>query len=93
MTRTLLPGLVPVSVCGACRVVVKTRSRYPYIGRLGENGLYVAVDGNGHGARGRDEIGRLASTVVLGQERDFPSRRRRSLLPWSPRHDRIAPAT
>lgn len=72
MTRALLPRPVQVSVREACCVVDKARSRYPYIGRLGEDGLYVAVGGNGHGARGCDEIGHLASTVVLDQERDFP---------------------
>ncbi|MGW5780361.1 hypothetical protein [Streptomyces sp. NPDC003863] len=72
MQRMLLPGLLPVSVREACPVVDETRSRYPYIGRPGEDGLYVTVGGNGHGARGRDETGRLASTVVRDQEEDFP---------------------
>ncbi|MFG2938182.1 hypothetical protein [Streptomyces sp. NPDC048282] len=43
------------------------------IGFLGEDdGLFVAVGGNGDGARGSDEIGRLAATLVLGGERDSP---------------------
>ncbi|WP_086826319.1 FAD-binding oxidoreductase [Streptomyces sp. NRRL B-24572] len=72
MMRTLLPGLEPVSVREACCVVDKTPSRYPYIGPLDDDGLSVVVGGNGHGARGSDEIGRLASTVVLGRPWDFP---------------------
>ncbi|MER8041691.1 FAD-binding oxidoreductase [Streptomyces sp. NPDC094032] len=71
--RTLIPALEPVSVHAACCVVDKTPTRHPYIGALDEDGtLTVAVGGNGHGARGSDEIGRLAATVVLGQAWDFP---------------------
>ncbi|MFD5325216.1 NAD(P)/FAD-dependent oxidoreductase [Streptomyces sp. NPDC127092] len=73
MARLLLPGLAPVSVREACCVVDKTPSRYPYIGHLdAERTLSVAVGGNGHGARGSDEIGRLAAAVVLGGPWDFP---------------------
>ncbi|MEV4936897.1 FAD-dependent oxidoreductase [Streptomyces zaomyceticus] len=57
MMRLLLPGLEPVSVREACCVVDKTPSRYPYIGHLGDDGLSAVVGGNGHGARGSDEIG------------------------------------
>lgn len=40
--------------------------RYPYLGPLDDHEtLTVAVSGNGHGARDSDEIGRLASTIVL----------------------------
>ncbi|MEU9456808.1 FAD-dependent oxidoreductase [Streptomyces sp. NPDC048277] len=81
MMRTLIPALEPVSVRPACCVVDKTPTRHPYIGPLGplgpgghdgHDGLFVAVGGNGHGARGSDEIGRLAATLVLGGEWDFP---------------------
>lgn len=73
MTRLLLPSLEPVSVRTACCVVDKTPTRHPYIGAPGEDdSLTVAVGGNGHGARGSDEIGRLTSTLVLGQDWDFP---------------------
>lgn len=72
--RQLVPGLKPRSVRAACCVIDKTPSRYPYIGHLdGEDSLAVAVGGNGHGARGSDEIGRLASRVLLGQTWDFPA--------------------
>lgn len=73
MMQMLLPDLRPVSVRAACCIIEKTPSRYPYIGHLDEDeSLTVAVGGNGHGARGSDEIGRLASTVVLGRPWDFP---------------------
>ena len=68
MCAMLVPDLRPVSVREACCLIDKTPSRYPYIGHVGEDeSLTVAVGGNGHGARGSDEIGRLAATVALGQ--------------------------
>ncbi|MFI0923410.1 NAD(P)/FAD-dependent oxidoreductase [Streptomyces sp. NPDC021012] len=73
MTKVLLPGLEPVSVREACCVVDKTPTRYPYLGHLDKDkSLTVAVGGNGHGARGSDEIGRLAATLVLGDRWDLP---------------------
>ncbi|MGW4788568.1 NAD(P)/FAD-dependent oxidoreductase [Streptomyces sp. NPDC004230] len=71
MMGMLMPGLKPESVRAACCIIEKTPSRYPYIGHLDEDeSLTVAVGGNGHGARGSDEIGRLASRVVLGERWD-----------------------
>lgn len=70
MLRTVVPGLTPVSVQSACCIIEKTPSRYPYIGAIHEDTLTVAVGGNGHGARGSDEIGRLAATVTLGEPWD-----------------------
>ncbi|MEO6701174.1 MAG: FAD-binding oxidoreductase [Jatrophihabitantaceae bacterium] len=68
MARQLLPDLRPVRVREACCLIDKTPSRYPYIGHLDEDDTFtVAVGGNGHGARGSDEIGRIASSLVLGQ--------------------------
>ncbi|MGW3959574.1 NAD(P)/FAD-dependent oxidoreductase [Amycolatopsis sp. NPDC005003] len=68
MRSLLLPDLRPVSVREACCLIDKTPSRYPYLGHVTEDEtLTVAVGGNGHGARGSDEIGRLAATVALGQ--------------------------
>ncbi|HEY3749109.1 MAG TPA: FAD-dependent oxidoreductase [Pseudonocardiaceae bacterium] len=73
MVRLLLPELRPVDVHEACCLIDKTPSRYPYIGHLDDDETFtVAVGGNGHGARGSDEIGRLASTVVLGQPWQWP---------------------
>jgi sarcosine oxidase len=68
MARTLLPGFEPASVRHSCCIIEKTPSRYPYIGGLaGFPGLSLAVGGNGHGARGSDEIGRLAAATVLAE--------------------------
>jgi sarcosine oxidase len=73
MMRTLIPGLEPVSVREASCIIEKTPSRYPYIGHLdGDPSVAVAIGGNGHGARGSDEIGRLAATVMMGKPWDFP---------------------
>ncbi|GGU67047.1 hypothetical protein [Lentzea flava] len=49
----------------------RRRRGIPNIGHADED-FAVAVGGNGHGARGSDEIGRLASTVVLGKPWDCP---------------------
>ncbi|WP_066582748.1 NAD(P)/FAD-dependent oxidoreductase [Cellulomonas timonensis] len=70
MMQMLVPDLKPPSVRSACCIIEKTPSRYPYIGHVDDETLTVAVGGNGHGARGSDEIGRLAATVVLGQPWD-----------------------
>ncbi|MFG3107075.1 NAD(P)/FAD-dependent oxidoreductase [Streptomyces tendae] len=73
MMGMLIPGLKPESVRSACCIIEKTPSRYPYVGPFGEDtGLTVAVGGNGHGARGSDEIGRLAAGVVMGERWDSP---------------------
>lgn len=67
------PGLQPAAVREACCIVDKTPSRWPYLGHLDEDAtLAVAVGGNGHGARGSDEIGRLAAALVLGEAWDLP---------------------
>jgi glycine/D-amino acid oxidase-like deaminating enzyme len=54
-------------------IVEKTVTGYPYIGFLdSDETLAVAVGGNGHGARGSDEIGRLAALTVAGKPLDCP---------------------
>ncbi len=71
--RRLLPDLTPVNVRPACCMIEKTPSRYPYIGHPGDDqDLTVVVGGNGHGARGSDEIGRLGASVALGERWDCP---------------------
>lgn len=71
MMKLLVPNLQPVSVQSAACIIEKTPSRYPYIGHINNDETFtVAVGGNGHGARGSDEIGRLASTVVAGKPWD-----------------------
>lgn len=73
MADLLVPGLKAESVRSAACIIEKTPSKYPYIGRPGEDGtLTVAIGGNGHGARGSDEIGRLAAREVLGLPWDCP---------------------
>ncbi|MES2273974.1 MAG: FAD-binding oxidoreductase [Chlamydiota bacterium] len=66
-------SLNPKSIREACCIIEKTPSHYPYIGQVDEDSsLNIVVGGNGHGARGSDEIGRLAANVVLGNKWDFP---------------------
>jgi sarcosine oxidase len=73
MMGLLLSGFEPVSVRSSGCIIEKTPSRYPYIGHLGgDPSITVAVGGNGHGARGSDEIGRLAARVLRGEPWDSP---------------------
>ncbi|ASU81601.1 FAD-dependent oxidoreductase [Nocardiopsis gilva YIM 90087] len=73
MMRMLAPDMKPTSVRPACCIIEKTSSTYPYIGHIdADESFSVVIGGNGHGARGSDEIGRLASTVVLDQAWDSP---------------------
>lgn len=71
VTELLLPELRPASVRQACCLIDKTPSRYPYLGHLDDETFTVAVGGNGHGARGSDEIGRVAASLALGQAWDW----------------------
>lgn len=73
LLRNLLPQINPVSIRQASCIIEKTPSHYPYIGQIIDDpSLHVAVGGNGHGARGSDEIGKLAANLVLGNAWDFP---------------------
>jgi sarcosine oxidase len=73
MQQKLLPDIKFESIREACCIIEKTPSHYPYIGQINEDkSLNVVVGGNGHGARGSDEIGRLAANIVLGNSWDFP---------------------
>lgn len=65
----LVPSSRAFPTTEATCVIEKTVSGYPYLGRLSDT-LTVAVGGNGHGARGADEIGRVASTLALGTTYD-----------------------
>ncbi|WP_069162860.1 FAD-dependent oxidoreductase [Nocardia altamirensis] len=67
--RTMVPGLGSTLITQAGCIIEKTLTRYPYIGYL-DDSLAVAVGGNGHGARGSDEIGRLAAMLLLGKPWD-----------------------
>jgi len=73
MLTTLLPDVRPVKECTATCVIEKTPTRYFYTGSISDDGaLRVVTGGNGHGARGSDEIGRIAAKDVLGDAWDFP---------------------
>ncbi len=73
MMELMAPDLKPVSVRAAGCIIEKTPSRYPYIGYLDDDStISVAIGGNGHGARGSDEIGRLAAVTALGERWDCP---------------------
>ncbi len=73
MQGVLLPNLQPKSIREACCIIEKTATKYPYIGSVNEDdSLNVVVGGNGHGARGSDEIGRIAADLIVGNSWDFP---------------------
>lgn len=61
----LVPLAHPISVSEKTCIVDKTATGYPYLGEVPDtSGLFVAVGGNGHGARGSDEIGRLVAQIA-----------------------------
>ncbi len=60
--RELLPDAELGSLTSAPCVITNTPSGYPYIGWLND-GLAVAIGGNGEAAKSSDEIGRLAATL------------------------------
>lgn len=73
MQKMLMPEIKFKSIREACCIIEKTPSHYPYIGQIDEDSsLNVVAGGNGHGARGSDEIGRLAANIMLGNKWDFP---------------------
>ena len=73
MQQLFVPDIKFKSIREASCIIEKTPSHYPYIGQVNEDeSLNIVAGGNGHGARGSDEIGRLAANVVLGNQWDFP---------------------
>ena len=60
--RSLLPKVEFVIFSTAPCVIVDTPSEQPYVGWVDE-GLAVAIGGNGSAAKSSDELGRLASTL------------------------------
>ena len=63
----MVPEIIREDTC----IITKTVSKYPYVGKLHEN-CGVSVGGNGHGARGADEIGRLSANLMLNKKWDSP---------------------
>lgn len=69
----LMPTIQPVTIRHSSCIIEKTRTLRPYIGPVNNDPSYhVAVGGNGRGARGSDEIGRLAANLLLHNKWDFP---------------------
>jgi sarcosine oxidase len=60
--QRLLPGVPLASVTAAPCVITETATGFPYIGWL-DDGLAVAIGGNGEAAKSSDEIGRLAASL------------------------------
>jgi sarcosine oxidase len=73
MQKILIPNVKVKSIKEACCIIEKTPTHYPYIGQINDDpSLNIVTGGNGHGARGSDEIGRIAANLVLGDKWDFP---------------------
>lgn len=60
--RALLPDAAITSVTTSPCVITNTPTGYPYVGWL-DDGLAVAIGGNGEAAKSSDEIGRLAASL------------------------------
>ncbi|MEM9563316.1 MAG: FAD-dependent oxidoreductase [Actinomycetota bacterium] len=95
---TFLTGLIPAlrrstSWHTATCVVTRTASGLPIIDHVGDSGrIAVAVGGNGKGAKGADEWGRIAARLVQGEPSDDQLRRRAfALRPPQEDEDAIAP--
>lgn len=71
MFSMLMPSLKPQGVLTRSCIIEKTPTRYFYTGAVRDS-LHVVAGGNGHGARGSDEIGRLVASQILQNEWDFP---------------------
>jgi sarcosine oxidase len=60
--RALYPGLAFTSFTSRPCVVTTTPTEHPYIGFV-DDGIAVAIGGNGSAAKSSDELGRLASSL------------------------------
>lgn len=65
--RALLPGVQAASWWQTPCVVTSTPNSHPYIGWVDE-GIAVAIGGNGSAAKSSDELGRLAASLVAEGE-------------------------
>jgi sarcosine oxidase len=60
--RALLPDVAFTSITSRPCVVTETPSEHPYVGFV-EDGIAVALGGNGSAAKSSDELGRLAASL------------------------------
>lgn len=60
--RALLPDVVFTSISGRPCVVTETATEHPYLGFV-DDGVAVAIGGNGSAAKSSDELGRLAASL------------------------------
>lgn len=65
--RALLPEIDIASITTAPCVVTGTPSGHPYIGFV-DDGIAVAIAGNGSAAKSSDELGRLGASLVAAGE-------------------------
>jgi sarcosine oxidase len=68
MTLALFPGLRADSWHTHRCVITRTAHKRPYIDAVVPGQLYVAVGGNGQGAKAAEEVGRLAARLVSEDE-------------------------
>jgi sarcosine oxidase len=61
----LFPGLTAESWRTHRCVITRTAHKRPYIDEVVPGRVYVAVGGNGQGAKAADEVGRLAAGLVV----------------------------
>ena len=60
--RALLPNVEYSSITSRPCVITRTPTELPYLGFV-EDGIAVAIGGNGSAAKSSDEIGRLAASL------------------------------
>jgi glycine/D-amino acid oxidase-like deaminating enzyme len=65
VTLVLFPGLRADSGHTHRCVITRTAHKRPYIDVVVPGRVYVAVGGNGQGAKAADEVGRLAARLVV----------------------------
>ncbi len=84
--RAFLTSLIPaLAKCESWHtdtcVVTQTASGLPIVDFVFEDRIAVAVGGNGKGAKGADEWGRIAARLIEGEAWDGPVERARLALP------------
>ncbi len=77
MLETVLPGVAFESFSAKPCLITDTAHNLPYVDQV-EDGLFVAVGGNGHAAKSSDAIGALAAGLVVTGEWPDAALERRS---------------